>query len=497
MTFTNESFIAAVAEGLDPTPDPYMSKPSEWIRHRCGEHVWSLQEAICNSVRDHRLTAVRSAHSTGKSHIAARIIAHWVDTHPPAETFVVSTAPSAPQVKAILWRYLKELQRKADLGGYITEGEVPEWKISGRLVGWGRKPQDLKTKEEAATAFQGIHAKYLLVILDEAGGIPEWLWTAVDSLVTQPTNRVLAIGNPDDSASHFEKICRPESPWNKIKISAFDTPNFTGERVPEELSDNLVSKEWVAERKWVWGEDSPLYISKVLAEFPLTTDDNLIQVDWINNAIARDFSGEAIADYGKFAMDVARGGRDEATLAYWRAGMFRIIWSMRGVNNTMRLVGKMKALCREHPAIRGVLDADGIGGPVLDRALEVGIPVSPFYAGRRAFEPKKFFNRRSEQWWKLRLLMQDGLVDIDPKDDKLQAQLGSIKWWEDSLGRINVETKQQLKDRGLPSPDRGDTLMMITAPMEEWVSAYTDPLTGLLRQQEHTLTSDLLEKDML
>src|SRR4051812_43535300 len=163
MTFTDSSFLAAVAEGLDPTPDPYMSKPAEWIRHRCGEHVWSKQRDICSSVRDHRLTAVRSAHSTGKSHIAARIIAHWVNTHPPAETFVVSTAPSAPQVKAILWRYLKELQRKADLGGYITEGEVPEWKVGGRLIGWGRKPADLKTKEEAATAFQGIHAKYLLV----------------------------------------------------------------------------------------------------------------------------------------------------------------------------------------------------------------------------------------------------------------------------------------------------------------------------------------------
>lgn len=497
MTFTDQGFLRAVAEGLDPTPDPYMTRPTEWINYRLGESYWSKQAEICESVRDHRLTAVRSAHSTGKSHIAARIMGHWVDTHPIEETFVVSTAPSAPQVKAILWRYLKDIQRKADLGGYITEGEVPEWKIDGRLIAWGRKPQDLKTKEEAATAFQGIHAKYLLVILDEAGGIPEWLWTAVDSLVTQPTNRVLAIGNPDDPASHFEKICRPDSPWNKIKIAAQDTPAFTGERVSQEILDNLVSKEWVQERKWVWGEDSPLYISKVLAEFPLSTDDNLIQIDWINNAIARDFSGEALVDLGKFAMDVARGGRDEATLGFWRAGMFRMHWSMRGINDSMRLVGKLRTFCREHPAVKGIMDADGLGGPVLDRALEVGIPVSPFYNGRRAFEPKKYFNRRSEQWWFLRELFHDGLVDIDPDDDKLHAQLGSIKWWEDSLGRICVETKKDLRERGLPSPDRGDTLMMITSPMEEWVSAYTDPMTGLLRTPEHTLTSDLLDKDML
>lgn len=497
MTFTEESFLAAVAEGLDPTPDPYMGEPIDWIRHRLGEDVWSKQIEILESVRDHRLTAVRSCHSSGKSHIAARAIGHWIDTHPIEETFVVSTAPSAPQVKAILWRYLKSIQRKADLGGYITEGEVPEWKINGTLVAWGRKPQDLKTKEEAATAFQGVHAKYLLVILDEAGGIPEWLWTAVDSLVTQPTNRVLAIGNPDDPSSHFERICRPDSPWNKIKISAFDTPNFTGERVSEVISENLVSQEWVNERKWVWGDDSPLYTSKVLAEFPVTTDDNLIQINWIQNAMARDFSGEAIEDLGKWAMDIARGGRDEATLAYWRAGMFRIIWSQRGVNDTMKLVDKAQAFCYQHPTAKGIVDADGIGGPVFDRMRQKGIPVSPFYAGRTAFEPKKYFNRRSEQWWKLRLLMRDGLVDIDPADDKLQAQLGSLKWWEDSKGRINVETKKDLKERGFPSPDRGDTLMMITAPMEEWMSAYLDPLTGLAFTPEHTLTSDLLEKLML
>jgi hypothetical protein len=484
-----------MADMLDPQPDPFLEKPKAWIEQRLGEHIWSGQERIMNSVLANKKTAVPSAHSTGKSHIAARVIAHWIATHPIDETFVVSTAPSTPQVKAILWRYLKSIRRKAGLPGYITESEIPEWKIDGRLVAWGRKPADLTNAEEAATAFQGQHAKYLLVVIDEAGGIPSWLWTAIETIATQPTNRILAIGNPDDPTSHFEKICRPGSGWNVEKISAYDTPAFTGEKVPEEISDNLVGEDWVEDMKKAWGEDSPLFISKIKAEFPDTSEDNLIPIKLINAAIERDFSGEAVADHGKFSLDVARQGRDSSCLGFWRAGQFRIIKSVVGIGNTMKLVGWMSTLCRKKPAIRGIVDADGLGGPVFDRARELHLPVSAFYAQRKAFNPKKFVNRRSEQWWGLRQLFEAGLVDIDPKDEELQSQLASIKYEEDSAGRIAVETKKEMKKRGLPSPDRADTLMMVTAPMDDWTGMYTPAPDPGVEQEPETLTGDLLTKE--
>lgn len=493
------SLLHRVAEGLDPQPDPYAANPAGWVRDTLGEFVWSKQEEILQSVVDNKYTAVRSCHSSGKSHIAARAIASWVDTHPIDDVFVVSTAPSAPQVKAILWRYLKSIHRKASLPGYITEAEVPEWKIDGRLVGWGRKPADLNSPEEAATAFQGIHAKFVLVVLDEAGGIPEWLWNAVDTLVTSPTNRVLAIGNPDDPASHFEKICKPGSGWHSIKISAYDCPAFTGEVVPEYVEEQLVSREWVEERKRSWGEDSPLYVSKVLAEFPDTSENNLISTLWLRNAIERDFSGEAIADYGKYSLDVARMGRDESVLGYWRGGMFRILKSVRGINDTMKLVAWLSRERDAHPAAKFIVDADGVGGPVFDRARELRIPISAFYAGRRAYKPKKFVDRRSEQWWALRDLFEAGLVDIDPEDEILHAQLLSIRFSEESNGRIKVESKKEMKKRGLPSPDRADTLTMVTAPMDDWTDSYMDPSTGAFvpQQDSSSLTADLLTKEWL
>lgn len=492
-----DDVIARIADNLDPQAEPFADDPQGWIHDRLNEFVWSKQTEILESVRDHRKTAVRSAHGTGKSHIASRAIAHWVDTHPTDETFVVSTAPSASQVKAILWRYLKSVHRRAALPGYITEGEVPEWKIDGALVGWGRKPADLKNAEEASTAFQGIHAKYVLVILDEAGAIPEWLWTAVDTLVTSPTNRVLAIGNPDDPSSHFAKI-NSSPDWNVIKISAFDTPAYTQEPVPNDVLDKIVSKMWVDEARRTWGEDSPIYTSKVLAEFPDTSEDNLIHVRWIRAAMERDFSGEAVADLGKASLDIARQGRDESVLAYTRAGMFRIIRARRGIGDTMKLVAWLRNFHIGHPAVPFVLDADGLGGPVFDRARELRLPVSAFYAGRRAFNPRKFADRRSEQWWTVRELFEAGLFDIDPADDVLQSQLGSIKWWEDSAGKIHVETKKMMKERGLPSPDRADVLMMITAPADDWTDMYSESeFDRLLGKTPDTIMGDLLDRPML
>ena len=156
-------FLARIADGLDPQPDPMASRGPEWVRTRLREHVWSRQEEIMDAIRDSRRTAVKSAHATGKSHIASRAVAWWLDTHPIDDVFVVTTAPSTNQVKAILWRYIRVAHRKAGLPGYITEGDTPEWKWDGTLVAYGRKPQDLRNAEEAATAFQGIHAKYVLV----------------------------------------------------------------------------------------------------------------------------------------------------------------------------------------------------------------------------------------------------------------------------------------------------------------------------------------------
>ena len=285
----------------------YQSDPVLWMNERLGAFAWSKQQEIAFSVRDHRHTAVRACHDSGKSWTAANLGCWWIDTHPPGEAFLVTSAPTNPQVRAILWREMHRMHAAGDLPGEMNQ---TEWLIDGELVAFGRKPSDW---DEAA--FQGIHARYVLVVLDEASGIAESLWTAAETLIANEGSRLLAIGNPDDPTGPFAKACRPNSGWNVISISALDTPNFTDEEVPGSLRPLLVSRAWVEERRARWGEGSALWTAKVLGEFPDRSEDSLIPLSFIERARERTASSgrRGGAGRGRRAKGVI-GDRDRPSL---------------------------------------------------------------------------------------------------------------------------------------------------------------------------------------
>lgn len=469
--------------------DPATKDPVGWIDERLGEFLWSKQSEVCEAVRDNRYTAVRSAHGTGKSFVASRLAAWWLDTHSLGDAFVVTTAPTATQVRAILWREIKRAHRKGELDGYITEGDVPEWKMGGELVGYGRKPADYTDSTEAAAAFSGIHARYILVVLDEAGGIPDWLWDAVDTLATNDDARVLAIGNPDNPASQFETVCRPGSGWKSIKISAFDLPAFTGEEVPEELNHLLTGKSWVEERKKRWGEKSPIYISKVLGEFPEIGEDTLIPPSLIRAACDRSLSG---LDPGRFAGDVARFGNDRSQLYRNRGGVIRKVLELHKTD-TMETAGSFKsALDKTLNAVSMWIDTNGLGAGVYDRMKEQNCNVMPFNGSEKASDTVKYKNKRAESYWTMRELMEDALIDIDPDDLDLQAQLGAILWKNDSSGRIQVEAKEEIKKRLGVSPDHADAATMsVMGGSLEGMEAFLRSHKG---RKGKTVTAGLLEE---
>ena len=228
------------------------------------------QHRMARSVVENRYSAFKASHDVSKSHTMSRLALWWIDVHPPGEAFVVTTAPTTPQVEAILWRYMGNAQKKAGLPGRITLDA--KWYIGNELVAYGRKPADYDP-----AAFQGIHARYVLVIIDEAGGVPTSIFDAVDALATNIDARVVAVGNPDDPASHFATICKPGSGWHVETISAFDTPAYTGEKVPEELLPLLVSPEWVEERSCGGASPRRSTSRKSWASFPDVSDDTLLQ----------------------------------------------------------------------------------------------------------------------------------------------------------------------------------------------------------------------------
>lgn len=513
MTVSLPRGIAArVERRLTPEPERELpTDPVAWVRTALDEHIWSHQAAMMRSVVKHRKTAWPACHGPGKSFSAARMAAWWIEGHPPGEAFVVTSAPSGHQVRAILWREIRRAHRRGGLPGSITDAQVPEWKIDGELIAFGRKPADLTDAVSAATVFQGIHARYLLVILDEACGIPKWLWDAVDTLVTNESGRVLAIGNPDDPETEFARICQPGTPWNVLHTSVFDTPNYTGEVVPEQMREMLPSVTWAQEMADKWGLTSPTYISKVLGIFPEVSDDVICTPRMIREAHERNLAG---LGRGRFGMDVARYGADETCIYRNRDGMIRladlpsVILDDMGAPLADDMAGRpaawrgadvhvsrlrARALITKFSAPMSC-DVVGLGAGVVDPLRAQGLEVFPFSGGEAAMDPARFVNKNAEAWWAFREGLEAGLIDLDPEDTVLAAQLQSRKWKHDaSQRRIEIEKKDKMKERGLPSPDRADAAVM---SWYEGVAHVPNPDTVLQDDsgQPTSITGDLLTK---
>jgi hypothetical protein len=104
-----------------------------------------------------------------------------------------------------------------------------------------------------------------------------------------------------------------------------------------------------------------------------------------------------------------------------------------------------------------IVDVVGVGAGVYDRLVELGLPVVAYNGGEAPYDKERFVNARVEDYWNLRELFENGEIDIDELDDVLAAQLGSLKWTLDSRGRIKIESKDDMRKQGMPSPDRADT----------------------------------------
>jgi hypothetical protein len=456
-----ERALGLLADTLDAPEDeddPYVEDPEGWVRDVLGEFMWSKQREIARSVRDNRRTAVPSAHETGKSWLAARIIAWFLSCHKPGEAFAVTTAPSASQVRAILWREINRAHKKGNLPGRTNQ---TEWWIGDEMVGFGRKPADY-----SPTAFQGIHAKHVLVVLDEACGIPEDIWRAAQSLIANTNGRMLAIGNPDDPTSFFARICGPDTGWNIIPVSAFDTPNFTGEPVPEDLAAVLVSHIYTDELAADVGEDSPVYISKALGRFPDNAANGVIPLSFIRECqrLDRDYHPDQLLPV-ELGMDVGAGG-DETVIRERRGLVAGRTWRFN-TPDWATACGHLMRVIAETGATRVKIDVIGIGWGVVGRMRELyrkgrhRCEVVPVDVRQTSFAPQKSVKLRDQIWWEIgRELSRAHAWDLSAVDDTTVAQLIAPTWQPDSAGRVQVEAKLKTKERIRRSPDDADALLL-------------------------------------
>ena len=443
----------------------YLHDPAGWAHDRLDEHFWSKQVEIAESVVAHRRTAVKSCHGVGKSFSAARFIAWWLDVHPPGTAFVVSTAPTFQQVEAVLWREVNQAANKARTRGNPFIGRIltTEWKLGNEQIAIGRKPAD-----HDPTGFQGIHARYVLVVLDEACGIPKELWIAANTLLSNEDCRILAIGNPDDPTSHFATVFLPDSGWNPITISAFDSPNFTDEVVPDELKMMLVGQTFIDEMIADTGLGSPIYVSKVLGEFPEDASDGVVMASSLARCRVADqeHPAEQLVPV-ELGVDVGGSETGDKTVIRERIGCKAgRVWRMQS-GESEKVADFILAAIVESGAAKVKVDSVGIGWGVAGHLRRMGeegkhaAQIVKVNVGSASTNPVRFPRLRDEIWWEVgRKHSEFGTWDLADIDDKTAADLLAPKWKPNARGQIEVEKKDETKKRLGRSPDDGDALLL-------------------------------------
>lgn len=430
----------------------YQERPDEWIERMFGETLWDKQREIMLDVWNNRYVAVKSCFASGKSYLAACLAMAWV--HLWKDSIVFTTAKSMRQVRHNVWQVIHKLKSKAamELGSEFLQTEIrlgPGWYAFGHATD---EPGNI----------QGLHpiSGKLLIIVDESAEVPAPIHERIESaLMTSEGCHILHIGNPLEPGTIFHSYFG-DPKFVKHTISAFDTPNLKEGR---EVIPGLISPTYVEERRKKWGENSPLWYSQILGEFPPAGNDTLIPLTWIKLAQERwyELSPGSMEVAG---VDIARYGDDESVCCIMSDRYVYPLKSWSGASTT-ETVGYIKHYAKGAKIIR--VDEIGVGGGVVDQAKAEGLPVVGVNVQTRAKKPEEFTNLRAELYWKLREALNPEnpkAIGLPPDDDVLVAQLSSIKYKiVNAGGKIQIESKEDMRNRGIKSPDRADALMLANA----------------------------------
>lgn len=441
------------------------------------ERPWKKQFDIWRSVARYPKTVVKACHSSGKSHVAGgRIVPWFLSTFYPSAVF--TTAPTGRQVDHVLWGEIRRHWDRAlvEIGGKVYDGK-PKIFIDHDWYALGFTTRKRAQGEDLGTLFQGFHTLYVLFIIDEAAAVEPEVWDAAESVCTNPeTSRILAIGNATDGNSEFArkfKTPAPDKPggWAKHTINAFDTPNFTEGRI---VNPKLLTPAWVEDKKITWGETSPMYQAKILAEFPEMGTDTLIPLKFIDLALERYKEYEAgdktvlelAPNKGRtMGVDCARYG-DDMSVGYGLEGpLLERVFRM-ALSGADERVGRIGSLIREKHFDRVNIEEDAYGGDDIDHLRAQGFQnifgVTP---SGRAEDQTEFYDRKTELAWQLRgrfVEAQDIALDCEDTG----GQLSNYKFKYTVKSGYNVkklEPKDDMKKRLGRSPDDGDAAIYTMA----------------------------------
>lgn len=481
MSFSGIASRVLDARALKAQRERYKSDPVLWAKDVAGHHLWSLQAEVAMSVAQNQNVAVKAGHSVGKSFLAALLACWWVDTRYP-DCFLASTAPSTAQIGAIVWREINHLKTRIDqrhrdgltdhtLPGYITSDHV--WKTDlGVPIGFGRKPPDQKTDD----AFQGLHApEGVLGIGDEAVGLTEEMIDALGNITATSNSRRVLICNPTNPGSHVAKLFKEQpSNWTFHTISVLKSPNFTDEAkiTPPDVLKALADHTFVDSKREEYGEGSPRWISRIEGEFAWDMGNTLFKP----TDLAKGYDTEIVPSDDVrpvLGVDVSRSKAGDTNTIYENCdGRLRFVeeWNDPNAMNTAQKIHNT-ALSRGVIEVR--IDGAGLGGPIADRVREMSegrYEVIEILGGDASPDKFRWYNFRAWSFWSLQNRLAGGEIDIDVEDDQLAGELMGmeIKARTSGIDNLLLESKEDMRKRGVKSPNRADAANYAAVDLTPW-----------------------------
>lgn len=443
----------------------YWSDPLGFLRE-CfkwpeGRGPAAYQEQAVADLFAYKRLAIRGPHGLGKTALASWAVLIFALTREGEDWKIITTASAWRQLEVYLW---PEIHKWARLLDWQKLGRAPF--SDAELLQLNLK---LSTGQASAVAsnqpalIEGAHADHILYLFDESKSIPPETWDAAEGAFAGGSDGALeafalAVSTPGEPAGRFYDIHK-----RKPGYEDWHTRHVT---VQEAITAGRVSESWVAQRAKQWGRSSAVFINRVLGEFASSDEDSVIPLSWVEAATAR-WEAEGDAALGPFTclgVDVARSGSDATVLAPrygWRIDTLRA----SSLEDTMQTTGRVSGVLRAQGGY-AVVDVIGIGAGVVDRLREQGLSVVAFNAGEGTDRLDSsgelgFVNKRSAAWWAMREILDpaSGCPVALPPDDLLVGDLTAPKWRVTSGGRIQVESKDEIRKRLGRSTDSGDAVI--------------------------------------
>lgn len=446
-------------------PDRWACELLDWIGCEVRARNFDGRHAVA-PVR----VAVASGHGVGKSAFTAWIVDWLMSTRPDSKGVI--TANTAQQLESKTWAEIAKWTRLCITGHWfrISAGRGSmRMQMVQRPDSWRCDAQTCR--EENAEAFAGLHsaASSPWYIFDEASAVPAQIWEVAEGGLTDGEPFFFCFGNPTrSSGAFFDAFHQRRDVWRNIHVDSRDV----------QVTNKRQIEEWAR----VYGEESDFFKVRVRGVFPSQSVSQFIPRSLVDGAMGR-VPGEALR--GQAAMvgvDVARFG-DDSTVIATRVGRdatlpMKKFHGLDGVQVAHKVRDHVEDLrARGYQRVYVALDGTGVGGPVCDILNHAGYRVEEVNFGAAAQDESRYRNRRCEIWAKLKAWLEHGAI---PKDEELAMDLTALEYSYDDRGRVVLERKEDLKKRGLPSPDRADALALTFAcDVVEDDARVTAPITSM------------------